>query len=94
MALADDFNIIPTDRDVYFPDRWRDDALFQPALKDAFAALVSAGWRDTLREAHPDAPAHTFWKYWRNSFTRDAGLRIDHILASPILAPRVLGAGR
>lgn len=93
VALAGDFNIIPTDRDVYVPDRWRDDALFQPALKDAFPAMVAAGWHDTLRERYPHEPAYTFWKYWRNSFARDAGLRIDHILTSPALASRVRDAG-
>ncbi|MBS0361781.1 MAG: exodeoxyribonuclease III [Proteobacteria bacterium] len=92
-VLAGDFNIIPTDRDVYAPQRWRDDALFQPALKDSYLRLVGSGWRDTLREAYPDQAIYTFWKYWRNSFQRDAGLRIDHILVSPSLGGRVRKAG-
>lgn len=92
-VLAGDYNIIPTDFDVYVPDRWRDDALFQPALKDGFVKLVAEGWTDALRTRFPAERAYTFWKYWRNSLARDAGLRIDHILLSPAAAARMTDAG-
>jgi exodeoxyribonuclease-3 len=93
VVLAGDYNIIPTDADVYVPDRWRDDALFQPELKALFARLQAEGWTDALRRQVPTGPAYTFWKYWRNSFQRDAGLRIDHLLLSPPAARRFRAAG-
>jgi exodeoxyribonuclease III len=81
--LIGDFNVIPTDSDVYAPERWRDDALFRPEVKEAYAKLMQQGWTDALRHLHPNEQIYTFWKYWRNSFERDAGLRIDHALLSP-----------
>lgn len=93
VVLAGDFNIIPTDMDVYVPDRWRDDALFQPMLKDTYAQLLGRGWTDALRERFPDQRVYTFWKYLRNAYARDAGLRIDHLLLSPPAAERVVDAG-
>jgi exodeoxyribonuclease-3 len=93
VALVGDYNIIPTDFDVYAPERWRDDALFQPSLKATFAELKDRGWTDAIRAVFPDERVYTFWKYWRNAFQRDAGLRIDHFLLSPALAPRLTTAG-
>jgi len=94
VVLAGDFNIMPTDLDVYAPERWRDDALFQPELKDRYAALREAGWVDAIRDVFGEEErVYTFWKYWRNAFQRDAGLRIDHLLLSPSLAPRLEAAG-
>lgn len=88
VALIGDYNIMPTDLDVYAPDRWREDALFAPEVRDAFAQLLTQGWTDALRSVHPER-IYTFWKYWRQSFGRDAGLRLDHILLSPALAARL-----
>jgi exodeoxyribonuclease-3 len=93
VALVGDYNIMPKDVDVYVPHRWRDDALFQPSLKETFVWLQGRGWTDALRAVYPDGPVYTFWKYWRNAFERDAGLRIDHFLLSPTLAPRLKAAG-
>lgn len=87
--LAGDFNVMPSDLDVYAPDRWRNDALFRPEVREAFAILVAQGWTDAIRHLHPNERIYTFWKYWRNSFERDAGLRLDHILLSPTVAPRL-----
>ncbi|MBB3457467.1 exodeoxyribonuclease-3 [Rhizobium sp. BK313] len=85
--LVGDFNVMPTDMDVYAPERWRDDALFRPEVRKAYADLVAQGWTDAVRHLHPDERIYTFWKYWRNSFERDAGLRIDHFLLSAVAAP-------
>lgn len=92
-VLAGDFNIIPTDFDVYAPERWRDDALFRPEVKAAYQTLLDQGWTDALRALHPGERIYTFWKYLRNAFTRDAGLRIDHLLVSPPLANRLVASG-
>ncbi|GAC1532739.1 MAG: exodeoxyribonuclease III [Vulcanimicrobiaceae bacterium] len=91
--LAGDFNVMPTDLDVYKPERWVDDALFRPEVRDAFHRLAGQGWIDALRALHPSERIYTFWDYFRNAFGRDAGLRIDHLLLSPTVAPRLVGAG-
>ncbi|RZF65040.1 exodeoxyribonuclease III [Sphingomonas populi] len=92
VVLAGDFNVMPTERDVYKPERWQDDALFAPEVRAAFARLVAQGWTDALRTIHPDETIFTFWDYFRNAYGRDAGLRIDHLLLSPSLAPRLRDA--
>jgi exodeoxyribonuclease-3 len=86
---------MPTDLDVYAPERWVDDALFRPEVREAYRRLVAQGWgwTDALRALHPDERIYTFWKYFRNAFARDAGLRIDHLLLSPSLAGRLVAAG-
>ncbi|MCU6455996.1 exodeoxyribonuclease III [Sphingomonas sp. A2-49] len=93
VVLLGDFNVMPTPRDVYKPERWGEDALFVPAVRDAFARLVAQGWTDAVRHLHPDATIYTFWEYFRNAYARDAGLRIDHLLLSPSIAPRLIAAG-
>jgi exodeoxyribonuclease-3 len=93
VVLAGDFNVMPTDLDVYKPERWLDDALFRPEVKAAFHALVAQGWTDALRHMHPGERIYTFWDYFRNAYARDAGLRIDHLLLSPSLAPALKAAG-
>ena len=91
--LIGDFNVIPTDQDVYKPERWAKDALFSPQARAKFADLVEQGWTDAIRHLHPDERIYTFWHYWRNSFQRDAGIRIDHALLSPPLAKTLKAAG-
>ncbi|ODS51465.1 MAG: exodeoxyribonuclease III [Agrobacterium sp. SCN 61-19] len=93
VALVGDFNVMPADLDVYKPERWRDDALFRPEVRDAYAALLEQGWTDAVRRMFPDERIYTFWKYWRNAFERDAGLRIDHFLLSPQLVSELKAAG-
>lgn len=93
VILAGDFNVMPTDLDVYKPERWLDDALFRPETRAAFQKLMAQGWTDALRHLHPDERIYTFWDYFRNAYARDAGLRIDHFLLSPQIAPRLKGAG-
>nr|WP_308237886.1 exodeoxyribonuclease III [Phenylobacterium sp. J426] len=91
--LVGDFNVMPTDLDVYKPERWLDDALFRPEVRDAYARLLAQGWTDSLRLLHPGERIYTFWDYFRNAYARDAGLRIDHLLLSPPVAPRLEAAG-
>jgi exodeoxyribonuclease-3 len=93
VVLAGDYNVMPTDLDVYKPERWVDDALFRPEVREAYARLVAQGWTDALRTLHPGERIYTFWDYFRNAYGRDAGLRIDHLLLSPALAPRLKAAG-
>ena len=93
VILAGDYNIIPTERDVYNPDRWRDDALFLPQVQKAYAALLKQGWHDAIGTIHSDKALYTFWDYLRHAWKRNAGLRLDHLLLSPESAPRLKNAG-
>ena len=93
VVLAGDYNVIPTELDVYKPERWVDDALFRPEVRDAFHRLVAQGWTDALRALHPGERIYTFWDYFRNAWGRDAGLRIDHLLLSPRPPDRLVAAG-
>ncbi|MGI8931696.1 MAG: exodeoxyribonuclease III [Sphingomicrobium sp.] len=93
VVLAGDYNIIPTDFDVYKPERWTKDALFVPEVRLAFEALIAQGWTDALRQIYPNEKIYTFWDYFRRSFERDAGLRIDHLLLNAKAAKRLVSAG-
>jgi exodeoxyribonuclease III len=89
VVLAGDFNVMPTDLDVYKPERWVDDALFRPEVRTAYHQLLEQGWTDAIRKLHPEERIYTFWDYFRNAYVRNAGLRIDHLLLSPSLAGRL-----
>jgi exodeoxyribonuclease-3 len=93
VVLAGDYNVIPADLDVYKPERWLEDALFQPEPRAQYRRLVDEGWLDALRHLHPDERIYTFWDYWRNAFGRNAGIRIDHLLLNPPAAARLEAAG-
>ena len=92
VIFTGDYNVMPTDLDVYKPERWVNDALFRPESKAAFHKLMEQGWTDALRKLYSDEKIYTFWDYFRNAFGRDAGLRIDHFLLSPAIAPRLKAA--
>ena len=93
IVLAGDYNVIPTEADVYKPERWVNDALFRIEVREAFAYLLKHGWVDSVRSVHPGEHIYSFWDYFRNAYERDAGLRIDHLLLSPSIASRLLDAG-
>jgi exodeoxyribonuclease-3 len=93
VILTGDYNVMPTELDVYKPEKWVDDALFRPETRAAFHNLVAQGWTDALRMLYPDEKIYTFWDYFRNAYGRDAGLRIDHFLLSPGLEKRLKAAG-
>lgn len=93
VILTGDYNVMPTELDVYKPERWVDDALFRPETREAFHTLVEQGWTDALRKLHPGEVIYTFWDYFRNAYGRNAGLRIDHFLLSPQVDKRLIGAG-
>jgi exodeoxyribonuclease III len=93
VVLAGDYNVAPTERDIYPTRSWDKDALIQPKSRAAFKSLVEQGWTDAVRTLHPQQPMFTFWDYKRNRWPRDAGLRLDHLLLSPAIAPRLRKAG-
>jgi exodeoxyribonuclease III len=93
VALIGDYNVVPTDFDIYDTRSWSKDALLQPESRACFLRLVAQGWQDVIRARFPDQRIYTFWDYLRRAWPRNAGLRIDHLLVSPSLAGRVTGAG-
>jgi exodeoxyribonuclease III len=93
IVLAGDFNVVPTDFDIYNPRSWLKNALLQPQSRDCFERLIKQGWTDALRARFPEERIYTFWDYFRQHWQHDSGLRIDHLLLSPDIAARLRGAG-
>ena len=93
VVLTGDYNVMPTELDVYKPERWLTDALFRPEVRAAFKTVVDQGWTDAIRKLYPEEKIYTFWDYFRNAYGRDAGLRIDHFLLSPKVDARLVAAG-
>jgi exodeoxyribonuclease-3 len=94
VILAGDYNVVPTDRDIYPTKSWDDDALLQPESRAEYRKLLAQGWTDALRTLHPEqANLFTYWSYLRHRWEKDGGLRLDHILLSPDLARRLVRAG-
>ena len=89
VVLAGDFNVMPTEQDVYAPERWVDDALFAPEVRAACSGWSSRAGPTRFARSIPDETIYTFWKYFRNAFARNSGLRIDHFLLTPDLAKRL-----
>jgi exodeoxyribonuclease-3 len=92
-VLAGDFNVVPTDEDIYNPRSWLKDALLQPESRERYQRLLAQGWTDALRTHFGDERVYTFWDYFRRHWDTNSGLRIDHLLLSADLAPRLLDAG-
>ena len=92
VVLAGDYNVVPTPFDIYPTRSWDDDALVQPASRERFSELIEQGWTDAIRSLHPNEPMYTFWDYKRGRWGRDAGLRLDHLLISPVLSSRIADA--
>lgn len=93
IVLAGDYNVIPTDNDVFSPDAVKNDALTQPESRAAFQRLAAMGWTDALRARFPSAKIWTYWDYQAGAWQRDAGLRIDHLMLSPVAADRLRDVG-
>jgi exodeoxyribonuclease-3 len=93
IVLCGDYNVMPTELDVYKPERWVDDALFRQEIRAAFKTLIDQGWTDAIRKLYPTETIYTFFDYFRNAYGRNAGLRIDHFLLNPQLESRLVAAG-
>lgn len=93
VVLTGDFNVMPTEKDVYKPERWINDALFRPETREAFHRLVAQGWTDAIRKLYPEETIYTFYDYFRNAYARNAGLRIDHFLLNPELEKMLISGG-
>jgi exodeoxyribonuclease III len=93
VVMAGDYNVVPTDFDIYNPRSWVKDALLQPESRERYQALLDQGWTDAIRHKHPKERIYTFWDYFRQHWQKDSGLRIDHLLLSNELKPRLVDAG-
>lgn len=93
VVMAGDYNVVPTDFDIYNPKSWLKDALLQPETRECYRRLLAQGWVDAIRHRHPDEPVFTFWDYFRKHWERNSGLRIDHLLLNAELAPCLVDAG-
>jgi exodeoxyribonuclease III len=93
VILTGDYNVMPTEKDVYKPERWVDDALFRPESRAAFRKLVDQGWTDAIRTLYPEDTIYTFFDYFRNAYERNAGLRIDHFLLNKAISKRLKAGG-
>lgn len=93
--MLGDFNVIPEPRDAAFPEKWADDALFQPESRAALRRIVFDGWADAIRLRDMDSTRgpFTFWDYQAGAWQKDNGIRIDHILLSPQAADLVIDSG-
>jgi exodeoxyribonuclease-3 len=92
VILIGDYNVMPTELDVYKPEKYIDNALFRTEIRSAFKKLVGLGWTDALRTLYPNERIYTFWDYLRNAYGRDAGLRLDHFLLSSQVKDSLLNA--
>lgn len=93
VILCGDYNVMPTEKDVYKPERWVNDALFRVETREAFQKLMGLGWTDAIRKLYPEEVIYTFFDYFRDAYGRNAGLRIDHFLLSPQMEKRLKNAG-
>lgn len=93
VVLAGDFNVVPTDFDIYEPKSWKKDALLQPESCAAYERLLAQGWTDSIRSLHPDERIYTYWDFFRNHWPRNAGMRIDHLLLNAQLKKGLRAAG-
>jgi len=93
VILAGDYNVVPTAADIYTGHHEQANALLQPDVRGAFHRLLAQGWVDALRRVQPDGPLWTFWGYLRNRWQNDKGMRLDHLLLSPNVAPRLASGG-
>jgi exodeoxyribonuclease III len=93
VVLAGDYNVVPTEADIWDGHREQTNALLQPEAREAYRRLVEQGWTDALRALQPTGPLWTFWAYLRHRWPNDKGMRLDHLLLSPRLAERLTAGG-
>ena len=93
VLICGDYNVVPTDFDIYNPRSWLKDALLQPESRERYQKLLDQGWIDAIRHKYPKERIYTFWDYFRQHWQKNSGLRIDHLLLSDELKPRLVDAG-
>jgi len=91
-VLAGDYNICPTDDDVYDAKAFANDALCRPESRGRYRALCNLGLTDAYRVLNPEPHTYSFWDYQGGAWSRDMGVRIDHLLLSPQAADRLVAS--
>jgi exodeoxyribonuclease III len=92
LVIAGDYNIAPDNRDVHKPDEWHEKVLCSTAEREVFQALLSLGLHDSFRCFDQPEKTFSWWDYRMMGFRRNAGLRIDHLLVSDALKPRLVSS--
>ncbi|MGX5829867.1 exodeoxyribonuclease III [Mesorhizobium sp. 43Arga] len=93
-VLCGDYNVVPTPIDAVAPRRWLRDAVYFPESRRAYAGMLEDGWTDAVRRIHPEKGIYTYWNHtYGGGYDKSSGLRMDHLLISPSLSPRLGGAG-
>ena len=93
IVLGGDYNVCPTDDDVYDPENWQDDALCRPESRRLFRSIIHLGYTEAFRALNREVGAYSFWDYQGGAWQKDNGLRIDHLLLSPLAADRLTASG-
>jgi exodeoxyribonuclease-3 len=93
VVLAGDYNVVATEADIWRGHHEHANALLQPESREAYGLLLEQGWTDALRTLRPDGSLWTFWGYLRQRWPNDKGMRLDHLLLSPNLAPLLVDGG-
>lgn len=83
LVLGGDFNVAPTDADVYDPFLWGNDAVCRPEARANFRKLLKLGFTDVIARRHPEPGSYTFWDYQGRAWAQNHGWQIDHLLLSP-----------
>jgi len=91
--LGGDYNVCPTDHDVYNPTAWREDALCRPEIRSRFRTLLNLGLTEAFRALNPKAGLYSYWDYTGGAWQKDFGLRIDHLLLSPEVSDLLVNVG-
>ena len=93
IVLGGDYNVCPTDDDVYDPNSWSDDALCRPESRNKYRALINLGLTNAFRALHSEPGPYSYWDYTGGAWQKDFGLLIDHLLLSPLATDRLVEAG-
>jgi len=93
VVMAGDYNVVPTEADIWRGHHEQANALLQPETRAAYQRLLDEGWTDALRAIQPEGPFWTFWSYLRRRWPNDKGMRLDHLLLSPQAAEHLIDAG-
>jgi exodeoxyribonuclease-3 len=92
VILAGDFNVVPTNFDIYNAGSWRFDAVLQPETREKYQRLLAQGWVDATRALYPKERVYTFWVNGA-AYQRNAGFRMDFLLLNPAAAARLEATG-
>jgi exodeoxyribonuclease III len=92
LVLGGDFNLAPTDLDVWDPEACHGGTHVSPPEREAFFRLCRWGLTDAYRQHHEEPGRYSWWDYRAGAFHRNVGMRIDHLLVTRPVADRIVWA--